>query len=79
MKRILGIALGMALFGSGCLNLPAWKKEPAPTSVSVAQPPSAPPIVTAEQVNEKNAREQVKALGAELEYDEAHALTRGAN
>ena len=78
MKRILWIVLGATLAGPGCLNLPAVKKDPAPPPAAAAPTP-APPAVTADQVNEKNAYEMAKALKAEQDYDLAHVKGTGTN
>ena len=55
--------------GSGCVSLPvAWRAEkPAPAPTPAA--PSAPPPVTADQVNETNAHEKSQALREELDRE----------
>ena len=75
MKKIM-ILLAVALMScTGCVGLPLMDNWDEPTSGKKEKESSmnqAPPIVMAEDINEKNATMKTQELIKELEYDESH-------
>jgi hypothetical protein len=69
VKRSHWIVLALVLAGPGCLSLPHLKKDESPPVAAAPAPPPAPPAVSPEQVNDKNARDQAQALRAEINHD----------
>jgi hypothetical protein len=72
MKRILLTPL-LALSMTGCLNLTGTETRPAPAKTPT-HVVSAKPKLTADQINESNAREMSAALSAELDQAQSSAL-----
>jgi hypothetical protein len=68
MKRILASAfLAGLLLCAGCFTT-APPKIAEPEPIAIAEP-KAPPPVTPDQVNAKNANEITQALSAELDFE----------
>ena len=63
MKRALCVALLTGLAGLGCMSLPEVTKP------AKAAPKPPPPVVTEQDITEKNAAEKAEALRRELEHD----------
>lgn len=63
MKQI-AMVLILGVLSGGCL--PFVREQPKPPPVDLQ--PSAPPAVSADEVNEANAAEKAKALREELEH-----------
>jgi hypothetical protein len=69
MKRIgFVLLLSVGVAGLGCTPPSFLRNDPPPPRVEI-KPPPAPPIVTPDSVNEKNAAERARSLREELEYD----------
>ena len=56
--------------GAGCLATPKNAETNVPPAAAAVKP--RPPAVTADQINEKNAREKAQAFNEELDWEEAH-------
>ena len=66
MKRIVLPALLLCLGLTGCFPMDFMRPPPTPEPAPIVE--KAPPVVTEDQVNDKNAGECAKALRTELEY-----------
>jgi hypothetical protein len=69
MKWIGWIALVLTVAGSGCAGLKQSDDPRQKNTPVVKEAPPPPPAVRPEDVNETNAQEQARALGAELKHD----------
>ena len=67
MKRIVLTFLLLSLGSSGCFPMDFMRPAPVPAPAPVVE--QAPPIVTEDQVNERNAGDCAKALRTEIEYE----------
>jgi hypothetical protein len=66
MKRIVLSLLLLSLGLTGCFPMDFLRPQPKVEPVLVVE--KAPPVVTEDQVNDKNATNCAKALRTELEY-----------
>jgi hypothetical protein len=73
MKRIACLLLGVALAGTGCLNVQNLEVQPA----APAPAPPPPPPVMPGQITEANAPEVLQALTEELDRAATEPVTPG--
>src|SRR5207248_3324461 len=70
MKRVMMALVLAACAGMGCESLPRLWEHPKPVVPASADvKPARPPLVTAEQVNDGNARQIAEALLDEMDRD----------
>ncbi len=69
MKRALVALMLAACAGMGCESLPRLWERPKPSPAPTAAMPDKPPVVTAEQVNDANARQMAQSLVDEMDRD----------